>query len=157
MKVYAPIGYYNDPEDIFDLYPSSTFKGDEADIIVNYQKDGFGAFHTIDGTPDEESYITPIEASNDKNIIFTNDGQYIVRFTHGNMSLLRIGNDMHGFFIDIYKLIDAPGYEYSGLLEETPEEKGITEMTYDELCSYALDLSEKLKKAVIEIKRRENE
>ena len=157
MKVYAPIGYYNDPEDIFDLYPSSTFKGDEADIIVNYQKDGFGAFHTIDGTPDEESYITPIEASTDKNIIFTNDGQYIVRFTHGNMSLLRIGNDMHGFYIDIYKLIDAPGYEYSGLEEETPEEKDITEMTYDELCSYALDLSKKLKEAVIEIKRRKDE
>jgi hypothetical protein len=64
---------------------------------------------------------------------------------------------MHGFFIDIYKLIDAPEYEYSGLLEETPEEKDITEMTYDELCSYALDLSKKLKEAVIEIKRREDE
>ena len=155
MRVYAPIGYYNDPADIFDLYPSSAFKGDEADIIVKYQKDGFGAFHTIDGTPDEESYIAPVEASKDKNIVFTSDGQYLVRFTGGSYELLRKGSDMHGFFIDIYKLIDAPGYEYSGLLEETPKEKDITEMTYDELYDYTLDLTKKVKEAVIELKRRD--
>lgn len=156
MKVFAPIGYYNDPEDIIDLYPSSTFKGDEADIIVKYQKDGFGAFHTIDGFPDEESYIAPVEASMDKNIVFASDGQHLVRFTRGSYELLRQGEDMHGFFIDIYKLIDAPGYEHSGLLEETPEEKDITEMTYDELYAYTLDLTKKVKEAVAELKRRES-
>lgn len=157
MKVYAPIGYYNEPYDIVDLFPCSTLKGDEADIIVKYMKDGYGNFHTIDGTPDMESYITPIEASKDSCIVFTSDGQHLVRFTRGSMERLQNGSDMHGFYIDIYKLIDAPGYEYSGLEEETPEEKDITEMDYDELCSYALDLSKKLKEAVIEIKRRENE
>jgi hypothetical protein len=78
-----------------------------------------------------------------------------VRFTGGSYELLRKGSDMHGFFIDIYKLIDAPGYEYSGLLEETPEEKDITEMTYDELYDYTLDLTKKVKEAVIELKRRD--
>jgi hypothetical protein len=162
MKVYAPIGYYNDPEDIMDLFPCSTLKGDEADIIVKYMKDGYGNFHTIDGTPDEESYIGPIEASMDKNIVFTSDGQHLVHFSRGNVDLLIRGNDQHGFFIDIYKLIDAPGYEYSGLEESTiekdlpfPGKPGIKEMAYDELCSYALDLSEKLKEAVIELKRRD--
>ena len=42
MFVYVPIGYYNDPEDIIDLYPGGPFKGDEADIIVNYMLDGLG-------------------------------------------------------------------------------------------------------------------
>ena len=155
MKVFAPIGYYNDPEDIMDLFPCSTFKGDEADIIVKYQKDGFGAFHTIDGTPDEESYISPIEASMDKDIVFTSDGQHLVRFSRGDVGLLFRGSNQHGFFIDIYKLIDAPGYEYSGLPEETPEKKDIAEMTYDELYAYTLDLTKKVKEAVIELKRRD--
>ena len=155
MKVFAPIGYYNDPEDIMDLFPCSTFKGDEADIIVKYQKDGFGAFHTIDGTPDEESYISPIEASMDKDIVFTSDGQHLVRFSRGDVGLLFRGSNQHGFFIDIYKLIDAPGYEYSGLLEETPKEKDITEMTYAELYAYTLDITKKVKEAVIELKRRD--
>lgn len=155
MKVFAPIGYYNDTQDIMDLFPNYAFKGDEADIIVKYQKDGFGAFHTIDGTPDEESYISPIEASMDKDIVFTSDGQHLVRFTRGNVDRLIRGNDQHGFYIDIYKLIDAPGYEYSGLLEETPAEKDITEMTYDELYAYTLDLTKKVKEAVIELKRRD--
>jgi hypothetical protein len=153
MKAYAPVGYYNDTEDILDLFPCSTFKGDEADIIVKYYLDGYGAFYTVDGAPD--SYITPVEASKDKNIVFTSDGQYLVRFSGGSHELLRKGSDMHGFFIDIYKLIDAPGYEYSGMLEETPEEKDITEMTYDELYDYTLDLTKKVKEAVIELKRRD--
>ena len=155
MKVFAPIGYYNDTEDILDLFPCSTFKGDEADIIVKYQKDGYGAFHTIDGFPDEESYIAPCEASKDKNIVFTSDGQHLVRFTRGSNVLLRKGSDQHGFYIDIYKLIDAPGYEYSGLSEETPAEKDLSEMSYDELYDYTLELTKKMKEAVIELKRRD--
>jgi len=163
MKAYAPIGYYNDPEDIIDLYPNSAFKGDEADIIVRYCLDGYGAFHTVDH-PDVDSFISPTDASKSPDTVFTSNGEYIVVFSRGNIQLLRQGNDMHGFFIDIYKLIDAPGYEYSGLEESTiekdlpfPGKPGIKEMSYDELCSYALDLSEKLKEAVIEIKRRKDE
>lgn len=156
MKVYAPIGYYHDPVDIYDLYPCSTFKGDEADIIVNFQKHGLGSFYDIGGAADEESYITPAEASKDKSIVFTSDGQHIVRFTHGDMKLLQNGNYMHGFYIDIYQLIDAPGYEYSGLLEETPEdEPDITSMSDDELENYALGLVKKVKEAVIELQRRD--
>lgn len=154
MKAYAPIGYYNDPEDIIDLYPNSTFKGDEADIIVRYCLDGYGAFHTVDH-PDVDSFISPADASKSPDTVFTSNGEYIVVFSRGNIQLLRQGNDMHGFFIDIYKLVDVPGYEYSGLLEETPEEKDITEMTYDELYDYTLDLTKKVKEAVIELKRRD--
>lgn len=156
MRVYAPIGYYNDAKDIFDLFPNSTFKGDEADIIVKYCKDGYGAFHTIDGSPDDESYFTPAEASKDKNIVFTSDGMYFVRFSGGSYELLRKGSDQHGFYIDIYKLVDAPGYEYSGLEEVESSEKDITEMTYDELYAYTLDLTKKVKEAVAELKRRES-
>lgn len=154
MKAYAPIGYYNDPEDIIDLYPNSTFKGDEADIIVRYCLDGYGAFHTVDH-PDVDSFISPADASKSPDTVFTSNGEYIVVFSRGNIQLLRQGNDMHGFFIDIYKLVDVPGYEYSGLLEETPQEKDITEMTYDELYDYTLDLTKKVKEAVIELKRRD--
>ena len=156
MKVYAPIGYYHDPEDIYDLYPSSTFKGDEADIILNFQKHGLGNFHAIDGTPDAESYITPAEASKEKSIVFTSDGQYLVRFTGGSRKFLSQGNYMHGFYIDIYQLIDAPGYEYSGLLEEAPEnEPDITSMSDDELENYAIGLIGKVKEVVIELERRD--
>ena len=156
MKVYAPIGYYHDPEDIYDLYPSSTLKGDEADIIVNFQKHGLGSFHAIDDAPDEESFIAPAEASKDNSIVFTSDGQHIVRFTHGDMKRLQNGSDMHGFYIDIYQLIDAPGYENSGLLEEVPEnEPDITSMSDDELEDYALGLVKKVKEAVIELQRRD--
>jgi len=154
MKAYAPIGYYNDPEDIIDLYPNSAFKGDEADIIVRYCLDGYGAFHTVDH-PDVDSFISPADASKSPDTVFTSNGEYIVVFSKGNIQLLRQGNDMHGFFIDIYKLVDVPGYENSGLLEETPQEKDITEMTYDELYAYTLDLSKKVKEAVFELKRRE--
>lgn len=155
MKVYAPIGYYNDPEDIIDLYPSSAFKGDEADIIVQYYLDGYGAFHTID-YPDIDSFISPKDASKDKCVVFTSDGQYIVRFSLGNYKLLRQGDDMHGFFIDIYKLTEDTDYdEYVKELEEENAEPDVTEMGDEELEEYALGLVKKVKEAVLEIKRRE--
>ena len=148
MKVYAPIGYYNDPQDILDLYPSSTFKGDEADIIVKYQQDGYGNFHTFDGTPEIEACYTTSEALCDNSVVFASDDQHLVRFTRGDMKLLQEGNDMHGFFIDIYKFVDLKFADIPG------EEKDITRMGDDELCQYALDLTEKMKEAVSEIKRR---
>ena len=153
MKVYIPVGYYNDPEDIFDLYPSSTFKGDEADIIVKYFKDGYGNFTSIDH-PDVDSYITPEEASKANDIVFTSDGQYIVVFSPGNRKLLMEGSYDHGFYIDIYCLEDDPDYEVieSGVPEP---ERDITEMTYDELYDYTLELTKKMKEAVIELKRRD--
>ena len=151
MKVYTHIGYYNDTIDILDLFPNSTFKGDEADIVVKYWQKGYGAFHTVD-FPDVDTYISPKEASEDKSIVFTSNGQYIVRFSGGSHELLRKGSDMHGFFIDIYALLENPDIEE----EETPAEKDITEMTYDELYEYTLDLTKKVKEAVAELKRRES-
>ena len=149
MKVYAPIGYYNDPEDIFDLYPNSTFKGDEADNIVKYQQDGYGNFHAFDGTPEIEACYTTSEALCDNSVVFASDDQHLVRFTRGNMKLLQEGNDMHGFFIDIYEFVDLKDVDISGEKKDT-----ITRMSDDELYEYTLDLTEKMKEAVKEIKRR---
>ncbi len=148
MKVYAPIGYYNDPKDIFDLYPNGAFKGDEADIIVKYQQDGFGDFHTFDGTLEIEACYTTSEALCDNSVVFASDDQHLVRFTRGDMKLLQEGNDMHGFYIDIYKFVDLKFADIPG------EEKDITRMGNDELYEYTLDLTEKMKEAVSEIKRR---
>jgi hypothetical protein len=158
MKIYAPIGYYNDPEDIIDLFPNSAFKGDEADIVVNYLKDGYGNFHSID-CPDIDNCISPKDASEDKCTVFTSDGQYIVRFSLGDYNLLRKKNDMHGFFIDIYKLTEDTDCDEH--MEESEEEKeyaensdGITEMNDDELQEYALDLVTKTNGAIAELIRR---
>ena len=154
MKVYIPVGYYNDPKDIFDLYPSSTFKGDEADIIVKYFKDGYGNFHSID-YPDVDSYITPEEASKANDVVFTSDGQYIVVFSAGNRELLMEGSYDHGFYIDIYCLEDDLDYEYEPVESGIPEpERDIKEMSDDELYDYTLDLTRKTKEAVFEMMRR---
>lgn len=135
MKAYIPVGYYNDPEDIIDLYPSSAFKGDEADIVVSYFKGGYGNFHSID-YPDVDSYITPEEASKANDIVFTSDGQYIVVFSPGNRKLLMEGSYDHGFYIDIYCLEDDPDYEVieSSVPEpETAEDVRKLQATYDKL------------------------
>jgi hypothetical protein len=149
MKIYAPIGYYNDPEDIIDLFPNSAFKGDEADIVVNYLKDGYGNFHSID-CPDIDNCISPKDASEDKCTVFTSDGQYIVRFSLGDYNLLRKKNEMHGFFIDIYRLIDSP----EGEEKYTVKNDGVTEMDDDELQEYALDLVTRTNGVIAELIRR---
>lgn len=157
MKVYAPVGYYNDPEDIMDLFPCSTFKGDEADIVVNAIHSLYGNFHTIDDTPDVDTCISPADASKSDCTVFTSDGEYIVVFSRGNTQLLKQGNDMHGFFIDVYHLEDVPGYEeYEKELNTPllPDEPDLKKMTKDELYEYTLYLSKKVKEAVRELTSR---
>lgn len=149
MKIYAPIGYYNDPEDIIDLFPNSAFKGDEADIVVNYLKDGYGNFHSID-SPDADTFITPEDASSDKGIVFSSDGQHIVRFTKGNLFRLSERNEMHGYYIDIYRLINSPEEEEKYAVKND----GITEMNDDELQEYALDLVTRTNGVITELMRR---
>lgn len=157
MKVYAPVGYYNDNEDIMDLYPCSTFKGDEADIVVNAIHSLYGNFHTIDDTPDVDNCISPADASKSPDTVFTSDGEYIVVFSRGNTQLLRQGNDMHGFFIDVYHLEEVPGYEeyeQEFTVPVLPEPDDLKKMTKDELYQYTLCLSKKVKEAVRELTSR---
>lgn len=149
MKVYVPLGYYNDNEDIIDLFPSNAFKGDEADIVVNYLKNNYGAFHTIDN-PDIDSFISPAEASKDSRIVFSSDGQYVVSFTTGNYHLLHNGDDMHGFFIDIYHLEEVEDYdEYANSIPEpeTVEDVRKLQATYDKL----IVVREKIDKILMDI------
>ena len=141
MKVYARIGYYNDPEDIIDLYPSSTFKGDEADIIVKYYLDGYGAFNAIDCPC---PYITPEEASKYPNVVFTSDGEYIVAFSRGDRSLLLSGSNMHGFFIYIYRLADVE--DKIDAEQKTVDVRKLQE-TYDRLIA----IREKIDKVLMDI------
>lgn len=136
MKVYVPIGYYNDAEDIIDLFPNSTFKGDEADIVINYFADNYGAFHYIDH-PDVDSYYAPDEVSKDKRMVFSSDGQYAVMFSQGDGKLLYQGDDNHGFFIDIYRLEEVEDYErYPNFVEE-PDAVEVQKLqtTYDKLLA----------------------
>lgn len=149
MKAYIPVGYYNDPEDIFDLYPSSAFKGDEADIVVSYFKAGYGNFHSIDH-PDVDSYITPEEASKANDVVFTSDGQYIVVFSAGDYELLKKGASGHGFYIDIYCLEEAEDYdEYANSIPEpeTTEDVRKLQATYDKL----IVVREKIDKILMDI------
>ena len=141
MKTYQIVGYYNDPEDIIDLFPCSTLKGDEADIIVKYFKDGYGAFHTID-YPDTD--ITPEEASKSDDVVFTSDGEYIVVFSRGDMSLLRSGSDMHGFFIDIYRLVDVED-------EIDPEQEAVDVRKLQETYDRLIVIREKIDKVLMDI------
>ena len=156
MFVYVPIGYYNDPEDIIDLYPGGPFKGDEADIIVNYMLNGLGNFHSVpEGPRDPESFLTPRDASEDTRVVFASNGQYIVSFCSGSYELLRKKNDMHGFFIDIYRLEDRPDFdEYLREIEREYSEPDIKAMTTKELQEYVQDLVKKTKEAILELNSR---
>ena len=156
MFVYVPIGYYNDPEDIIDLYPGGPFKGDEADIIVNYMLDGLGNFHSVpEGPRDPESFLTPRDASEDTRVVFASNGQYIVSFCSGSYELLRKKSDMHGFFIDIYRLEDRPDFdEYLREIEREYSEPDIKAMTTKELQEYVQGLVKKTKEAILELNSR---
>jgi hypothetical protein len=156
MFVYVPIGYYNDPEDIIDLYPGGPFKGDEADIIVNYMLDGLGNFHSVpEGPRDPESFLTPRDASEDTRVVFASNGQYIVSFCSGSYELLRKKNDMHGFFIDIYHLEDRPDFdEYLREIERENSEPDIKTMPTDDLLDYVNKLAKTARDGIAELKRR---
>lgn len=106
MKVYTPIAYYNDAKDIIALFPNYIFKGDEADIVISHYEEGFGKPITIDGTADPDSDYTKEEAEGCEDGVFTSDGRYFVMFTRGNYTLLKKNYEDHGFYIDIYQLVE---------------------------------------------------
>lgn len=156
MFVYVPIGYYNDSQDIFDLYPGGSFKGDEADIIVNYMNEGGGSFHCVPDRPkDPESFLTPKDVSESKCMVFTSDGQFAVSFSTGSYESLKKGNDMHGFFIDVYRLEDRPEYDkYLKELEEEESRADISTMPTDDLLDYVNTLAKTARDGIAELKRR---
>ena len=91
--VYRHIGYYNEPDDIKDLFLCS------ADEIVNSMFMGFGNFHQSNG--DCESDIEDAESEHDANMFAkTDNGSHLVRYQRG-------GSNFDGWFIDIYKLMEV--------------------------------------------------
>ena len=105
MKEYRPIATIHNVEDIINHFPSADIKGDEANIIVKGYLSG-----AIQAKPmncwDEEAFYSVEEAVEDSNFVLTSDGNYGVRFTRGDIGLLRKGSDQHGYYIDIYKTVD---------------------------------------------------
>ena len=106
MKFAKHIGYYNDRLDICDLYPSDAIKDDMGDIVAKYMKDGYGNFHYsgLDDKPlpyqDFEDEVKGGEAK------LTTDGKYLVTFQCGDWKKLAKGSDDHGFYIDIYEIVE---------------------------------------------------
>lgn len=134
-KVYQHIGYFDDKEDIIDLWPNEILKGDEADIVVKYWKDGYGSFHTIpEGDVFPESDFDN-EISNGRSDI-TEDHRYIVGFQEGDWKALAKGW-RHGFYIDIWEVV------------EDEEDQAI-----QELWEKAEALTDELKAVITEIERR---
>lgn len=104
MRKYKPIATYNMADDIIALFPNSTLKVDEANIIYGKFKEGFGEPHII-GEPDEESIWTEDEVAEDVangNFVLTGDKKHGVRFTRGAM----VKGVPMGYYIDIYELVD---------------------------------------------------
>lgn len=136
MNQYKHIGYYNDKEDIIDLFPNEPLKGDEGDIIVKYMKDGYGAFHSVDN--DElfsEDYFDFVGRQ-----MKTTDGKYIIGFSEGNWKALAKGDDDHGFYIDIWEFMKD-------------DDLIVQEDDLDELLDQAESLTEQLKEVVAKIQR----
>ena len=105
MKFVKHIGYYNDHLDICDLYPCDAIKDAAGDIVVEYMKDAFGHFYYSD--PDEPIPYEEFEDEvNEGEAKLTTDGKYLVTFQCGDWKKLAKGSDDHGFFIDIYKIVD---------------------------------------------------
>lgn len=105
MKQYRPIATIHNVEDIINYFPSADIKGDEANIIIKGYLSGAIEAKTLNCW-DEEAFYTVEEAVDDRNFVLTSDGNYGVRFTRGDIGLLRKGSDQHGYYIDIYKTVD---------------------------------------------------
>lgn len=137
MKLYKHIGYYDSKEDIIDLWPNETLKGDEADIVVKYWKDGYGAFHTLEnGDLFSEDDFT--EDLSEGRCDITSDKRYIVGFAEGDWKALaksQDGNLDHGFYIDVW--------EIAGESDDL-----------EELWATAESLTNQLKEVIEKIKRR---
>lgn len=138
MKKYKHIGYFDDKEDIIDLWPNHTLKGDEADIVVKYWKNGYGAFHTLENGDlfPEEDFTDDLSEGNAD---ITEDKRYIVCFQEGDWKSLakcQDGDIDHGFYIDIWEVA------------------GDDNEDLDELWEYAESLTNQLKEVMEKIKRR---
>ena len=105
MKQYRPIATIRNIEDIINHFPSADIKGDEANIIIKGYLSGVIEAKSLNCW-DEEAFYTVEEAVEDRNFVLTSDGNYGVRFTRGDIGLLKRGSDQHGFYIDIYKTVD---------------------------------------------------
>lgn len=144
MKLCQHIGYYNDPEDIIDIFPSANIKPDMGDIVLKYMRDGYGNFHDVN--PGGE--IQPFEDFEDDlsggTAVMTSDGKHLVNFSYGNWKVLAKGSGQHGYYIDIWEVYDEPDIE----------ENEFSGMTDNEILDLASTLSENLKNVVAEIKRR---
>ena len=108
---FRHLGYYNDYEDIISLF------GRSADYIVKAMLGGLGAFHKTEGSCDTD--IDDYNDEHDANMFqLTTDKKYLVRFERG-------GNDVDGWYIDIYK--------------ETEVEINDNDRKIYEFCSYCGD------------------
>ena len=105
MIQYRPIATIHNAEDITSYFPSSTLKGDEANIVVNAFLNGDIHARKID-VWEEECFRDIQDIVSDTDTLFTGDGKYAVRFQRGDASMLRLGEYAHGFYIDIYKMVD---------------------------------------------------
>lgn len=106
MKFAKHIGYYNDHLDICDLYPTHVIKDDMGDIVVKYMKDGYGNFHYSDLDDEPLPYQDFEDEVKEGKAKLTTDGKYLVTFQFGDWKMLAKGNYDHGFYIDIYEIVE---------------------------------------------------
>ena len=102
---YKHLGYYNDRDDIHNLFPFKAIKDGVAEKVIQYFAGGYGNFY-VDDSDEEESDLDITENFDidDGLVMLTDDEEYAVRFQTGSYSSLKTGSDQHGFFIDIYRL-----------------------------------------------------
>ena len=144
MKLCHHIGYYNDPADIIDLFPSADIKPDMGDIVFKYMKDGYGNFHNVN----PGAGVLPFDDFEDDlsggTAVMTSDGKHLVNFSYGDWKDLAKGSDEHGYYIDIWEVYEEPD----------KEENEFSWRTDNELLDLASVISENLKLVITEIKRR---
>jgi len=93
--------------------------------------------------------------SESKCMVFTSDGRFAVSFSLGSYESLKKGSDMHGFYIDVYRLENRPDYDgYLKELEEEESKADIATMPTDDLLDYVSKLAKTARDGIAELKRR---